>query len=74
MGASFVSGSLHGRTGTFVLQHNATMQHGSDQLNVVVVPDSGTGQLTGLSGTMNIIIAPDGTHCYAFSYALPDAK
>src|SRR5215475_10187788 len=45
-----VSGSLGGRTGTFVLQHNATMQHGSYQLNVIVVPDSGTGQLAGLSG------------------------
>ncbi|HTP69450.1 MAG TPA: DUF3224 domain-containing protein [Dongiaceae bacterium] len=65
-----VSGSLHGRTGTFVLQHNATMQHGSYQLNVIVVPDSGTGQLVGLSGTMQIIIAPDGKHSYTFSYTL----
>jgi len=65
-----VSGSLHGRTGTFVLQHNATMQHGSYQLNVIVVPDSGTGQLVGLSGTMQIIIAPDGKHSYNFSYTL----
>ena len=67
-----VSGSLRGRTGTFVLQHNATMRHGSYQLNVIVVPDSGTGQLAGLSGTMQIIIAPDGKHSYNFSYSLPD--
>jgi len=67
-----VSGSLHGRTGTFVLQHNATMQHGSYQLNIIVVPDSGTGQLVGLAGSMQIIIAPDGKHSYNFSYSLPD--
>ena len=66
-----VTGSLHGRTGTFVLQHNATMQNGSYHLNIVVVPASGTGQLTGLSGTMQIIIAPDGKHSYTFSYSLP---
>ena len=67
-----VNGSLHGRSGTFVLQHNATMQHGSYQLNVVVVPGSGTGLLAGLSGTMQIIIAPDGKHSYNFSYTLPN--
>jgi len=67
-----VSGSLHGRTGTFVLQHNATMQHGSYQLNIIVVPDSGTGQLVGLAGSMQIIIAPDGKHSYNFSYSWPD--
>jgi len=69
-----VSGSLHGRTGTFVLQHNATMEHGSYELNVIVVPESGTGQLTGLSGTMQIIIAPGGKHSYNFSYILPAAN
>jgi hypothetical protein len=67
-----VTGSLRGRTGTFVLQHNATMQHGQYQLNVVVVPDSGTSELAGLSGTMQIIIASDGKHSYAFSYSLPE--
>jgi hypothetical protein len=68
-----VSGTLHGRTGTFILQHNATMTRGTPQLNIIVVPDSGTGQLAGLSGTMNIIIT-DGKHSYDFFYALPAAK
>ena len=67
-----VTGSLRGRTGTFVLQHNATMQHGQYHLNVVVVPDSGTSQLAGLSGTMQIIIGSDGKHSYTFSYSLPE--
>ena len=68
-----VSGTLHGRTGTFVLQHNATMNRGVPSLSITVVPDSGTGQLTGLTGTMNIIIA-EGKHSYDFSYSLPDAQ
>jgi hypothetical protein len=68
-----VSGSLRGRTGTFILQHNATMNRGTPQLNIIVVPDSGTGQLAGLTGTMNIIIA-DGKHSYDFTYSLPDSK
>jgi hypothetical protein len=68
-----VSGTLQGRTGTFILQHNATMDRGAPHLNIIVVPDSGTGQLTGLTGTMNIIIA-DRKHSYDFNYSLPDSK
>jgi hypothetical protein len=67
-----VSGTLRGRAGTFVLQHTGTMSHGSLQLSVSVVPDSGTGQLAGIAGTMNIIIEA-GKHSYDFSYTLPDA-
>jgi hypothetical protein len=66
-----VTGSLKGRTGTFVLQHSATMTRGVPQLSVTVVPDSATGQLTGLAGKMNIIIA-DGKHTYDFEYTLPE--
>lgn len=68
-----VSGTLNGRRGTFVLQHNATMTRGEPYLNVFVVPDSGSGELTGLSGTMNIIIA-DGKHSYEFTYELSAAR
>lgn len=64
-----VTGSLHGRAGTFVLQHNATMTRGVGALNIVVVPDSGTGELTGLSGTLSIEIT-DGKHAYVFDYSL----
>ncbi|MGB7435057.1 MAG: DUF3224 domain-containing protein [Candidatus Acidiferrum sp.] len=66
-----VTGTLHGRSGTFILQHNATMDRGAPHLNIIVVPDSGTGQLTGLSGTMTIIIK-DGKHSYDFAYTLPE--
>ena len=67
-----VSGTLHGRHGTFALQHSGTMTRGAPQLTVTVVPDSGTGQLVGLAGRMTIKIA-DGKHMYEFEYALPKA-
>ena len=65
-----VTGTLDGRSGTFYLQHNATMNRGVGDLNIVVIPDTGTDQLTGLSGKLNIIIA-DGKHSYEFDYELP---
>lgn len=65
-----VSGRLHGREGSFVLQHSATMDRGKPQLSVSVVPDSGTGGLAGLSGTMDIQI-DNGRHTYTFDYSLP---
>jgi len=65
-----VNGKLHGRTGTFVLQHSGTMARGAPGLSVTVVPDSGTGELVGLAGKMNINIA-DGKHSYEFDYTLP---
>jgi len=68
-----VSGTLHGRSGTFTLQHSGTMDGGQYHLDVSVVPGSGTGALTGLSGTMKIIIET-GKHSYDFAYTLPDAK
>jgi hypothetical protein len=65
-----VSGALDGKTGTFALQHNGTMTRGVPSLSVTVIPDSGTGQLTGLSGSMTIEIEA-GKHSYQFDYLLP---
>ncbi len=65
-----VSGTLHGRTGTFILQHSGTMTRGAPHLSITVIPDSGTGQLEGLSGAMTIKIA-DRKHSYDFEYSLP---
>ena len=64
-----VTGTLNGRSGTFALQHTGTMTRGAVELSVTVVPDSGTGQLVGLSGKMTIKIA-DGKHSYDFEYTL----
>ncbi|MFL6264286.1 MAG: DUF3224 domain-containing protein [Thermoanaerobaculia bacterium] len=66
-----VNGTLQGRGGTFVLQHSGLMDRGKPQLTIVVVPDSGTEELTGLQGTMGITIA-DGKHSYDFEYTLPE--
>lgn len=63
-----VTGTLHGKEGTFVLQHSGIMNRGNGDLTVLVVPDSGTGDLTGLSGTMRIEVA-GGAHTYEFDYA-----
>jgi hypothetical protein len=64
-----VLATLHGRTGTFVLQHTGTMTRGTPQLSVTVVPDSGTGQLVGLSGTLTIKIE-GGKHFYDLEYTI----
>ena len=65
-----VTGVLHGRRGGFVLQHSGTMARGAQQLLISVVPDSGTGALTGIDGPMTIRIV-DGEHFYEFDYSLP---
>ncbi|HSZ81875.1 MAG TPA: DUF3224 domain-containing protein [Polyangia bacterium] len=67
-----VAGQLDGRAGTFVLQHSGAMNRGEASLTVSVVPDSGTGALVGLAGTMAIDIV-DGKHSYRFDYTLPAA-
>lgn len=65
-----VTGTLQGHTGTFVLQHLGTMTRNSPELAITVVPDSGTGQLAGMSGKMTIKIAPGGKHSYELEYTL----
>ena len=69
-----VSGTLHTlagpRTGAFALQHSGTLTRGVPELSITVVPDSGTGELVGLTGKLIIYIA-DGKHSYDFEYALP---
>jgi hypothetical protein len=67
-----ITGALHGRSGSFLLQHSGLMTRGAPHLTISVVPDSGTGQLTGLAGQMAITIA-DGKHSYDFEYTLAPA-
>ena len=64
-----VSGTLSGRKGGFVLQHFGSMNRGSDRLILEVVPDSGTGELSNLTGQMTINVEGD-HHYYEFEYAL----
>ncbi len=65
-----VEGQLGGKRGTFVLQHFGLMKQGAQTLTISVVPDSGTGELTGITGEFSIRIA-DGQHFYEFAYCLP---
>ena len=62
-----VTGSLAGRRGSFCFHHTGIMNRGAPSLTITVVPDSGTDDLVGLTGTMAIIIA-DGKHSYQFDY------
>lgn len=64
-----VNGKLDGHSGTFLLQHGGVMTRGIPQLTITVVPDSGTGELVGLTGTMMINIV-DGKHFYEFEYTI----
>src|SRR5579863_8794211 len=65
-----VTGRLGGRQGSFVLQHSATMSRGTPTSSISVVPDSGSGELRGISGSMTITVAADGAHSYQLDYKL----
>ena len=65
-----VTGTLNGKAGSFVIQHTGSMRGGAQQLAISIVPDSGTGELEGITGTMAIRM--DGRkHFYDFDYLLP---
>jgi hypothetical protein len=66
-----VTGNLDGRQGGFVLQHSGAMERGKQRLSIMVVPDSGTGELAGISGTLSINVI-DGKHFYDFIYSIPE--
>jgi len=68
-----VTGTLNGKRGSFTLQHTGTMTRGVPQLTVTVVPDSGTDQLTGISGKLTITAAA-GKHSYDFEYTLAESR
>jgi len=70
-----VTGTLNGRKGSFVLQHMGILDRGTARLTVTVVPDSGTGELAGLTiSNFNINIEPGGKHFYEFDYTLPNPR
>jgi len=68
-----ITGSVAGLSGTFYLQHSGLMNRGVGELTILVVPDSGTDELTGLWGSLDIKIE-GGKHFYEFEYDVtPDA-
>ncbi|XVQ12439.1 DUF3224 domain-containing protein [Spirillospora sp. CA-255316] len=73
VGIETVRGILHGREGTFVLQHSAGNQDGGAEtqwLHWLVVPTSGTGELAGIRGRGTIVVGPDGGHSWTLDYLL----
>jgi hypothetical protein len=70
-----MTGKLNGRQGSFTFSHRATMMKGdapsAGELSVMVVPNSGTGELTGLTGSLMIHIDAQGKHTWTFDYSLP---
>jgi len=66
-----VSGTLAGRQGSFALVHRGVMSGDTRDLVIAIVPDSGGGELKGISGSMTIAIAEGGAHSYDLSYTLP---
>ncbi|HVL52339.1 MAG TPA: DUF3224 domain-containing protein [Actinomycetota bacterium] len=70
VGMERIDGRLNGSAGTFVVQHSAVSSKDGDRLTVVVVPDSGTAGLAGITGTMEISVDDGGGHNYSFTYSL----
>ena len=68
-----IEGELNGKKGSFLIQHSGTMAKGRQSLTISVIPDSGTGDLVGIEGEMQIRIV-DRKHFYDFEYSLPDEK
>jgi Protein of unknown function (DUF3224) len=66
-----VTGSLKGKTGSFVLAHRGTMTKETQALSVIIVPETGTGELAGIAGELGIDIR-DGKHFYTLDYTLPE--
>jgi hypothetical protein len=69
-----VTAKLDGRSGSFYFIHNATMNRNdpkSGVMQITVLVGSGTGELSGLRGTLTIIIDAAGKHSYTFDYELP---
>ena len=64
-----VEGTLHGRSGSFAFQQLGVMRDGDQELHYLVVPGSGTGDLTGISGALALTIDDRG-HAYELTYML----
>ena len=68
-----ITGMLDGRQGSFILQHSGSMNRGAPSLSITVVPDSGMGELAGLTGTLSINVV-DGKHFYDFLYSFASSQ
>lgn len=67
-----ITGTLDGRSGSFLVVHRGVMTRGAPELLVSIVPDSGTGELLGIAGSMTLIVG-GGQHDYRIDATIPDA-
>lgn len=67
-----IVGRVQGRSGSFVLHHNASGSGGEGQASWTVLPDSGTGELRGIRGEAQITSGPDGGHTFTLEYELSE--
>ena len=67
-----VTGTLHGRSGSFLIAHRGIGNAEGQELSIINVAGTGTGQLTGITGTVGIEIA-DKKHFYRMEYELPSS-
>jgi hypothetical protein len=67
-------GTVDGRRGAFAFAHAASTS-GVDRFNEfgIIVPESGTAELAGITGTVRLRIDADGTHRMDVEYELPGA-
>lgn len=68
-GVERITGALEGKRGTFVVLHQGLIERGQQSLTLIIVPDSGTGELAGIHGKMAIRIE-GGQHYYELDWAL----
>lgn len=66
-----IVGTLNGREGAFTVVHYGVVESGRQELSIIIVPGSGSGDLTGIKGVYRLDIA-DGVHRYMLQYELPD--
>ena len=72
VGLDWVSATIDGRNGSFVLVHRATRSLGGESASVAVLPGSATDDLEGLGGTLEITLDSESRHTYTFDYELKE--
>ena len=65
-----MGGRLSQQEGSFARHQFGSMHGGSQTLHYEVVPGSGSGQLTGITGVLHLHVDGNGSHRYELHYDL----
>jgi hypothetical protein len=71
VGMELVKGSVAGKSGSFVIQHVGTFDSGGARSEWSIVPNLGTGELSGIVGKGSYIATSESVPVF-FSYELPN--